>query len=308
MDTSRLINGSCGDSGVDLQGESQSDNPPANNLYRPKVHVDVLGREFSSCDNAYKFYVDYGRKSGFNVRKHHQTKNKMNLVSRVSYCCSKEGYRQKDKRREVVTYSQPISRVGCRAHMTCLLQKNGKFRVVSFEEGHNHDLIATPMKHMLKINRSMSEAQKAHANDAENVGLPIKATVDLMSIEVGGRDNLGFLDKDYRNYIHSKRKTKMKKGDVGVILQYFQKMHSENSSYFYAMQVDDDDMITNIFWADARSVSDYNLFGDVVCFDTTYLTNEYGRPFAPFVGVNHHKQTVVFGAALLYDETTTSFR
>ncbi|KAM1427271.1 hypothetical protein ACFX14_019404 [Malus domestica] len=102
------------------------------------------------------------------------------------------------------------------------------------------------MKHMLKINRSMFEAQRAHADDAKKARLHIKATVDLLSIKVGGHDNLGFLDKDYRNYIHSKRKTKMKKGDVGAILQYFQKVHSENS-YFYAMQVDDDDIITNIF-------------------------------------------------------------
>ncbi|KAK9275307.1 hypothetical protein L1049_022569 [Liquidambar formosana] len=67
-------------------------------------------------------------------------------------------------------------------------------------------------------------------------------------------------------------------------------------------------MITKIFWSDARSVSDYGLFGDVICFDTTYRTNEYGRPFAPFIGVNHHKETVIFGAALLYDETIDSFK
>ncbi|XP_024160521.1 protein FAR1-RELATED SEQUENCE 5-like [Rosa chinensis] len=95
----------------------------------------------------------------------------------------------------------------------------------------------------------------------------------------------------------------MEKGDAGAILQYFQKMKEDNSSF------DEDDMITNNFWADERSISDYGLFGDVVCFDTTYQTNEYGRPFASFVGVNlQHKQTVVFGAALLYDETIESFK
>lgn len=56
-------------------------------------------------------------------------------------------------------------------------------------------------------------------------------------------------------------------------------------------------MIANIFWVDSRYVSDYGISGDVVCFDTTYQTNEYGRPFAPFVEVNHHKQTIVFGVA-----------
>ncbi|XP_059654559.1 protein FAR1-RELATED SEQUENCE 5-like [Cornus florida] len=162
--------------------------------------------------------------------------------------------------------------------------------------------------HMLRVNRSISRAQKVHADDANKSRIPIKATVDLMSREVGGREHLGFLDKDYRNYMHRKRNTTMEKGDAGAILQYFQEMQSENSSYFYSLQLDEDDMITNIFWADARSVADYGLFGDVICFDTTYRTNDYGRPFAPFIGVNHHKQTVIFGAALLYDETADSFK
>ena len=35
--------------------------------------------------------------------------------------------------------------------------------------------------------------------------------------------------------------------------------------------------------------------------------NKEGRPFALFVGVNHHKQTIIFGAALLYDETSETF-
>jgi len=43
-------------------------------------------------------------------------------------------------------------------------------------------------------------------------------------------------------------------------------------------------MIINIFWADDRSISDYNLFGDVICFDTTYKTNAYDRPFAHLSG------------------------
>jgi len=50
------------------------------------------------------------------------------------------------------------------------------------------------------------------------------------------------------------------------------------------------------------------IFGDVVCFDTTYGFNIYGRPFALFVGVDNHKQLLVFGAALLYDENIQSFK
>ncbi|KAK2633759.1 hypothetical protein Ddye_028551 [Dipteronia dyeriana] len=51
----------------------------------------------------------------------------------------------------------------------------------------------------------------------------------------------------------------------------------------------------------------YEKFGNVVTFDTTYRTNKYGLPFAPFSGVNHHYQTIQFGCALLRDETEVSF-
>lgn len=32
-----------------------------------------------------------------------------------------------------------------------------------------------------------------------------------------------------------------------------------------------------------------------------------GRPFALFVGVNHHKQIIIFGATLLYDKKSETF-
>ncbi|XP_004289345.1 PREDICTED: protein FAR1-RELATED SEQUENCE 5-like [Fragaria vesca subsp. vesca] len=51
----------------------------------------------------------------------------------------------------------------------------------------------------------------------------------------------------------------------------------------------------------------YEYFGDVVTFDTTYRTNKYDMPFAPFTGVNHHWQSIQFGCALLQDETETNF-
>ncbi|KAL3511291.1 hypothetical protein ACH5RR_030692 [Cinchona calisaya] len=99
----------------------------------------------------------------------------------------------------------------------------------------------------------------------------------------------------------------MNVGDTGAVLEYLQKMQLDDPNFFYAIQVDEDDLIKNIFWADEIMKADYSSFGDVVCFDTTYRKNNEGRPFALFVGVNHHKQTTIFGAALLYDETILMF-
>lgn len=82
----------------------------------------------------------------------------------------------------------------------------------------------------------------------------------------------------------------------------------DKSGSIYRIQLDADDKISYIFWADSKMVINYQAFGDVVCFDMTYRTNEYYRPFALFVGVNHHRQIVIFGAALMYDKTIPLFR
>jgi len=40
---------------------------------------------------------------------------------------------------------------------------------------------------------------------------------------------------------------------------------------------------------------------------TTYLTNKYDMSFAPFVGVNHHGQSILLGCGLLFAEDTPTF-
>ncbi|KAF7841343.1 protein FAR1-RELATED SEQUENCE 5-like [Senna tora] len=128
-----------------------------------------------------------------------------------------------------------------------------------------------------------------------------------MSRQLGGRENVGCTLKGVSNHLTSKRMKEMKEGEAYTLLHYFQLRQAENPSYFYDIQLDAEDQITNIFWADAEMVVDYVCFGNVVSFDTTYRTNKNCRPFEPFVGFNHHRQTVIFGAALLYDETAKSF-
>ena len=82
---------------------------------------------------------------------------------------------------------------------------------------------------------------------------------------------------------------------------------SENPSFQYALQVDCEERITNIFWADAKMIIDYAHFGDVVTFDTTFGTNKEYMPFGVFLGLNQFRETTIFGAVILFDETEDSF-
>ncbi|XP_057757406.1 protein FAR1-RELATED SEQUENCE 5-like [Arachis stenosperma] len=69
-----------------------------------------------------------------------------------------------------------------------------------------------------------------------------------------------------------------------------------------------DDKLEHLFWADDLSRFDYQYFGDVLAFDSTYRKNKYNRPLVIFSGINHHRQTCIFGFGLLADEQTKSYK
>ena len=96
-------------------------------------------------------------------------------------------------------------------------------------------------------------------------------------------------------------------GGAKEMLELFLHMQEENSNFFYAMDLDDEQRLKNVLRVDAKSREDYKIFVDVVSFDTTYITNKYKMPFAPFIGVNNHFQSVLLGCALLVDESTSTF-
>jgi hypothetical protein len=130
---------------------------------------------------------------------------------------------------------------------------------------------------------------------------------DSVSRHVGGRSNLGYTCCDHNNYLQTKQQKEMKYGEAGRVLHSFQTKVAENLSFYYAVQADSEEQITNIFWVDAKMLIDYANFRDVMTFDTTFGTNQESHPFGVFVGFNHFREAVIFGASIMYDETFESF-
>jgi hypothetical protein len=58
-------------------------------------------------------------------------------------------------------------------------------------------------------------------------------------------------------------------------------------------------LYSKFFWADGQSIMDYACFGDAVSFDTIFQTNKFEMPFAPILGTNHHKQTIIFWSGIV---------
>lgn len=125
--------------------------------------------------------------------------------------------------------------------------------------------------------------------------------------EVGGVQNVGFTSRDCQNFLQSKKSNLITGGDAQTLLNHFKSMQVQDPMFFYTIQVDEENRMTNFFWRDGSSKLDYDCFGDVVTFDTRYRSNKYNMVCAPFVGVNHHRKNVFFGCAFLLDESISSF-
>lgn len=267
-----------------------------------------IDMEFDSEDKAYEFYNKYAGVVGFSVRKSSSDKSSENITRSRTFVCSREGFRKDKKGAKEVKRPRPETRIGCPARMTIKITPTGKYRVTELMLDHNHQPAPPSTTHMLRSQRITTELQASEPDLSDDSGTTPKSTNESMVKQVGGLRNVSFLPVEYKNYLRSKRMKAMQMGDAGAVLKYLQSMQLNNPSFFYAIQVDEDDKLTNIFWADAKSMRDFSYFGDVVCLDLTFKINGYGRPFAPLLGVNHHKQTVIFGATLLYDESVESFK
>ncbi|XP_028105069.1 protein FAR1-RELATED SEQUENCE 5-like [Camellia sinensis] len=257
--------------------------------WKPRVHMT-----FDIEQEAYNFYNAYGGMMGFSIRRGYVNKNKEGQITSRLFVCNKEGFQGIDKRDPLTKNPRQEVRTGCQAQLIIKWDRNIHKFFVEYT-------------YMLPSQRKISASQATEIDLAEKSGIQLNTAFELVGNEAGGRESLGFTKVDQKNYLRAKRRKSLAYGEAGSILQYFREKTLENPSFFYSVQLDSEEQITNIFWADAQMIMDYGQFGDVVTFDTTYKLNSAHRPFASFVGFNHHREIVIFGATLMYDETADSF-
>jgi hypothetical protein len=123
----------------------------------------------------------------------------------------------------------------------------------------------------------------------------------------GSSGNVKFGKKKLDNLKQAERIRK-KNSDIEYTLKYIEKLQLSKPGFCCKMDVDAQGVVHSIFWTDARSRLDYRIFGEIICFDTTYSTNKYNMPFAPIIGINGHGRTIVFGWALLKNQRTETFK
>ncbi|KAL5223888.1 hypothetical protein ABZP36_010527 [Zizania latifolia] len=249
-----------------------------------------------SEEEAYRLYCDYGHHMGFSVRKGKQyyfTGTK--TIRTKDYYCSKEGLKDDEQLTEA-NFNRPETRTNCKAMVRFRVDSEGQWRVIHIVPDHNHELVRPEEIHLLRSVRTLSIPKPGVLNAMVNA--EIQAMHDNLHMDDDGTECHGQLS--IQNY------TLLEPEDSEALVGYFKRRAVEQGMFYWDVQVEDGQM-TNFFWRDGRSRVDYDCFGDVVVFDTSCRTSKYNMICAPFVGVNHHCQNVMFGCAFLLDDSSTSY-
>ncbi|KAL3828181.1 hypothetical protein ACJIZ3_016983 [Penstemon smallii] len=276
-------------------------------VHRNESECLKLGMIVYSENEAYELYNRYALEKGFSIRKHQKRYvHGTNQLRERSFVCSKQGFRYDYRELEIIKREQLDTRTGCMACISFKIDK-GVWEIVRFNDDHNHDLALPEHRHLLRSGRSIPTATKGVIDSFVNAGIgPTKAR-SYIAKEMGGVTNITFTSRDCHNYVQSRRLNLIEPTDAQMLINHFKLKQTQDPMFFYTMQLDNENRLTNFFWRDGISKLDGDCFGDVVIFDTTFRTNKYNMVCAPFVGINHHWQNVLLGCAFLLDETTSSF-
>ncbi|XP_057756376.1 protein FAR1-RELATED SEQUENCE 5-like [Arachis stenosperma] len=169
--------------------------------------------------------------------------------------------------------------------MYVVLDNENECWVVSrLELRHSHPCSAEKDVHYHEY-RELTMHAKCVITDNDEAGIRPNKTYLALANEVSGSANLGFLEKDVRNYITRNLRCSDDNEDFQGMMNYFVRMKEINPNFFYAIDVDDANKFRSALWVDAR----------------------HGLPFASFVGVNYHGKSTLLGCALLGSEEIPSF-
>ncbi|WVZ54359.1 hypothetical protein U9M48_005167 [Paspalum notatum var. saurae] len=262
----------------------------------PSLIVSEIGMCFEYEKTAYDMYNAYAGRIGFSIRRSHTKHRADGTISQKYIVCNHEGFQENTES------SKSTTTTGCKARVQFRVSREGIWTVQKVVLDHNHYLASLNKSHKLRSQRHVIEADRQLIAQIREAGMKPAQVYDFMKEFYGGADKVPFSRMDCNNEIGRERNKYLEANDAQTLLEYLKNKQIEDPTFLCYGR------IANFFWADGQSILDYACFGDAVSFDTTFQTNKFEMPFAPLLGTNHHKQTIIFGNALLFNETIESFQ
>ncbi|XP_019163461.1 PREDICTED: protein FAR1-RELATED SEQUENCE 5-like [Ipomoea nil] len=238
------------------------------------------GQKFDTMEDGITFYMTYAGIVGFDVRHSSDKRNKYGQIMKKQVVCSREGFKEtKDKETiEEGTTKQKrrrtTNRVGCPARLVLTLNKEGKYVVKTFVDRHTHVLCEEKYKRFMKVNRKIDIGHQEFITNCGKVNIGASKSFDMYAEMVGGPENVGATQQDFKNY---KREllAYMKEKDIQMVISQYLEKKNDCVDMYFEYDVNEKDQLAWVFWADRQARLHYGAFGDVVSFDATYKTNRY---------------------------------
>lgn len=264
------------------------------------------GIDFDTHEAAYTFYQEYAKSMGFttSIKNSRRSKKTKDFID-AKFACSRYGATpESETGSSSGRRSSSVKKTDCKASMHVKRKSDGRWIIHEFIKEHNHELLPALAYHF-RIQRNIKLAEKNNIDILHAVSERTRKMYVEMSRQSGGyKNNLGLVNN---SQVDKGRSLALEEGDSQLMLDYFKRIKKENSKFFYAIDLNEEQRLRNLFWADAKSRDDYMSFNDVVSFDTTYVKFNDKLPLALFIGVNHHSQPMLLGCALVADESKGTF-
>lgn len=189
------------------------------------------------------------------------------LLDFVTFTCSRKGRRSSNINNAL--RPQPTSQTDCKTRISAFANYHGTWGINTVNLQHNHK--TSPSKSRLfQCNQELSANVKLKLELNDIAGIPLHKSFNSAVVEVGGYENMTCVEKDCRNSIEQVRRLRLGQEDAAALQSYFSRMQAWCSGFYFAMGLDDEPCLKNVFLADNRCRQAYKEFGDVVTFDTTY--------------------------------------
>ncbi|XP_057734734.1 protein FAR1-RELATED SEQUENCE 5-like [Arachis stenosperma] len=236
--------------------------------------IPRVGMRFAQLQMAHDFYVTYAKKAGFATKIRTTTFDKITKAPiNQAIHCNRDGIRE--SRVKAPTRKNTISAAGCKARIYVKFDKAVQDWVLyKVDLTHSHPCSPRKAVHYHEY-RQLTMHAKCVIEDNDEAGIRPNKTFLALSNEAGGPSNLGFSEKDVRNYITARLRNSNVNVDVREMMSYFMRMKDINPNFFYAVKLDEECKFKSAVWVDARCRASYEYYGDVVSIDSTYRTNRY---------------------------------
>ncbi|CAA0815432.1 Putative protein FAR1-RELATED SEQUENCE 10 [Striga hermonthica] len=283
--------------------------------------VPYVGMIFKSDDEAFEYYGNFARKNGFSIRKERSRLSPQLGVYKRDFVCYRSGFAPARKKQMGDHHRDRKSvRCGCDAKMYLSKEVvNGisQWFVVQFSNIHNHELLEDEQVRLLPAYRKIREADQERILLLSKAGFPIHRIVKVLELEKGTEGGqLSFLERDVRNFIQNRKKvvqendallSEKRENDLLDLLEACRANKEADPYFVYDVALDENEKVENIAWSFGDSVRAYDVFGDVVYFDSTYRLVSYRMHFGAWLGISNHGKILLFGCVLLQDENPRAF-